>query len=124
ANAGVLTNGWAPFTWPLQALLLVVASAAVLAGRGDLRRLWLVVLAGGLLVHGHLGLAAVALPVVVAVTVAALARLARPWRPWASGEGRGAVATLAVAGVLAAPLVLHVLVSWPGELDGWWRQVR
>lgn len=110
AGPNLLASTWMPFVYVAPFVALVVAAVSV-AG-GELRDVPLLVLAAGLLVHGH-----VAFVFFVAVVLAWVAVSLWPRRAdLALGTAR---IPLAVAGVLvaafAAPLVLNVVLNWPGE---------
>jgi hypothetical protein len=109
----VLSSTWMPFVYFAPFLLFLVAAASVAAGRT--RDLWLFVLAGGLLVHGH---AEFLLLFVPAIGIAALAALG--YGRWRRRAGTPFVAWhwLAAAVVLAAfllPMVLNLVLHWPSE---------
>lgn len=110
AGPNLLASTWMPFVYVAPFLALVVAAVSV-AG-GQLRDVPLLVLVAGLLVHGH-----VAFVFFVAVVLAWVAVMLWPRRAdLALGAAR---VPLAVAGamvvVFAAPLVLNMVLHWPGE---------
>jgi hypothetical protein len=105
AHDQLLSSTWMPFVYFAPFLLLLVAAASVAAGR--LAHLWLLVLAGGLLVHGHASF-------LYFVPLIALGALAMRWRTLR----REPRAWLGAAGVLAVfllPIVLNLVLHWPGE---------
>jgi len=97
------SSTWMPFAYFAPFLLLLITGASVLAGR--LRHLWLFVLAGGLLVHGH----ACFLLFVPLTGLAVLWPHRRRLRPH----------VLAAAGVAVPfllPIVLDLVLHFPGQI--------
>lgn len=112
AHGEIVTSTWMPYAYTTPFLLLLVAAASVAAGRAG--HLWLLVLAGGLLVHGHAEF------LFFVPFIAGAALLAHWWRRRRRGTGptRDRVSWLAASGVLGVfllPIVLNVLLNWPGE---------
>lgn len=111
-----LTSTWMPHTYIAPFLLLCIAGASVLTGSiHDLRYL---AVAGGLLVHGHVSFVMfVGVTVLLAVSSGIVLRRRgvrvevhpRPWVPWAWAA--------AVIAVFASPVVLNLILHWPGELE-------
>jgi len=117
---GLLSSTWMPhvYVWPY--LLLLVASASVAAGHG--KDLWVFVLAGGLLVHGHVSFA---LPVLVFAILVSVAWVVRERGNWFRAIPRSSRTTaLIVLGVFILPLALQVIVDFPGEFDDYWTYLR
>ena len=111
----VISGTWMPLLYFPPFLLLLAAAASVAAGRVD--HVWVLGVAGGLLVHGHAEFLFF-VPVVVGVAVAVL--VCGRWRERADdGVFRGhRRAWLLLAGVLAVfalPVVVNLVVHWPGE---------
>jgi hypothetical protein len=111
-----LGSAWFPHLYYLPFLLLAVAAASVAAGRT--RDLPALVLASGLLFHGH-----VAFAMFVGVTVVvALGCWAWSVRRGFRGELTANWRALAVAGVLLfvflLPIALELVLHWPGQ----WQQ--
>ncbi|WP_460491898.1 hypothetical protein [Dactylosporangium cerinum] len=106
----VIAGTWMPLLYFPPFLLLLTAAASVAAGRAD--HLWVLGLAGGLLVHGHAEFLFF-VPLIAGAAVAALIRRRRS-EP-ASITRR---AWLPLAGVLAVftfPILVSLVVHWPGE---------
>lgn len=106
----VLAVAWLPLMYFAPFLLLLTAASSVAAGRiGDLPLLGL---AGGFLVHGHAEFLFF-VPVIVA------AALALAWRRERGGlfrEHRRAWLALAgIAALFALPIVVNLVLHWPGE---------
>jgi hypothetical protein len=100
---------WMPMRYFPPFLLLLVGAASVAAGR--VADLWVLGLAGGFLVHGHAEFL-LFVPVLTGVAAFALLRwhrteLRRHKRAW--------LATLGVLAVFALPIVLNLVLHWPGE---------
>ena len=120
-----LASTWMPHTYIAPFLLMSVAAASVVAG--SWRHLWAFALGGGFLVHGHVSFVLFVGATTVAVLGAAvlLGRRSRarqeqdvdrdPLRPpsrpvdWLAGG--------AVVGAFALPVVVNLVLHWPGELE-------
>ena len=105
-HANVLSSTWIPYACTAPFLLFLTAAASVAAGRTG--QLWLLALAGGLLVHG-LAQLLFFVPVMSAVALGAVLWRRAPsrWPDW-----------LWFGAVLAAfllPIVLNLVLHWPGE---------
>ncbi|MEJ3747643.1 hypothetical protein WEI85_30675 [Actinomycetes bacterium KLBMP 9797] len=103
---GLLASAWMPYLYVAPFLLLLTAAASVAAGRAA--HLPVLALAGGLLVHGHAGFLFFVPPVVGLALVAMWRRGTRPTRREWGAAG-------AVAAVFALPMVLNLVLHWPGE---------
>jgi hypothetical protein len=114
AYGEVLALTWMPFYY-FAPFLLLMASAGALAG-GDPIALPFLVLAGGLLVHGHVEFGLFVPVIAVLATVAFVVHAGGVRR--ALGERAAASwAALAVLVVFLLPLVLNLVLHWPGEFD-------
>jgi len=109
----VLSSNWMPYLYVPAYATLLVASASVAAGAG--RDLWIMVLAGWFLIHGHASflLLVPAIWCAVAATVlwrhgprATLRAVLRP-RRW--------VPVLVISAVFALPIVVNLALHWPGD---------
>ncbi|CAN5440475.1 hypothetical protein BH10ACT3_BH10ACT3_00850 [soil metagenome] len=102
---------WMPHTYIAPFLLLTVAVAAVAAARWN--ALWMLVFAGGLLVHGHVSF-------VLFVTVSSVFAIGCGWwlgrRRDSPGPRlrRDIVPALGVLAVFVAPMIANLIVDWPG----------
>ena len=92
---GLLSSTWMPFVYPWPFLLLLVAATSVVSGAP--RDVWMVALAGGLLVHGHVSFV---MFVGVIGGVVALSMVVRRLRQGAWGLDRRSV--IATAGLWAS----------------------
>jgi hypothetical protein len=107
----VFSSTWMPDVYVAPFLLFLVSAASVVAGRTG--HLWLFVLAGSLLVHGHVVFLLLFVPGVTLATLAGWWLVRRRTgqrvvrRHWAAG--------LAVAGLFAVPMVVNLVLHWPGE---------
>jgi hypothetical protein len=108
-----LSSNWMPYMYVPAYATLLVAAASVAAGAG--RDLWIMVLAGWFLIHGHAAflLLVPALWGVVAVAAAwrhgpraTLRALSRP-RRW--------VPAAVISAVFALPIVINLALHWPGD---------
>ncbi|HET9890770.1 MAG TPA: hypothetical protein VFQ42_09735, partial [Mycobacterium sp.] len=102
----LVCSTWMPHVCFAPFLLYLVAVASVAAGR--LRHLGIMVLAGGLLVHGHAEF-------LLLVPVLALAALA-PQRRRLLKHRREMLFASAVLALFLLPMVLNVALHWPGEI--------
>jgi hypothetical protein len=103
----ILASAWMPHLYVAPFLLLLTAGASVMAGR--LSHLPLLAVAAGFLVHGHAGFLFF-VPVVVGVAVFF------GWRRREPGDPRPAIyRAAAIVGVFALPMVVNLVVNWPGE---------
>jgi len=115
----LLVSSWMPAVLAPTFLLFMVSGASLLAGR--FRGCWLFALSGGLLLHGHVSMLGVAGPVVLVVVAWCVVR----HRRGAHQAGRrDLVAAGLIAGLLALPLAIQLLLHWPGEWDDYWRAAR
>lgn len=109
-----VNSNWMPYAYFAPTLLLLVSGAAVAAGRT--RTVPLLSLAAGLCIHGDAAFLLFA-PVIV---LAALTGLFAPhWRhPGVvfRASPRHWFAGLAIALLMALPIVLNTIINWPGEL--------
>jgi hypothetical protein len=102
----LVCSTWMPHVCFAPFLLYVFAVASVAAGR--LRHLWIMVLAGGLLVHGHAEF-------LLLVPLLALAALV-PQRRRLLTHRREVLSASAVLALFLLPIVLNVTLHWPGEI--------
>jgi hypothetical protein len=111
----VIAGTWMPLLYFPPFLLLLTAAASVAAGRLD--DVWVLGVAGGLLIHGH----AEFLFFVPAIAGTAMVVLIRRRRRERAGDGLWRAhrrAWLLLAGVLAVftlPILVDLAVHWPGE---------
>jgi hypothetical protein len=106
----LVSSIWPPYTYVAPYLLLLAAATS--AATGATRDLWALALALGLLIHGHaefLGLATL----IAAMAVALLVRRQRGRA--LLGERRHLVVAGAVMAVFAVPIVIDLVLHWPGE---------
>jgi hypothetical protein len=113
AHDQLLSSTWMPFVYFAPFLLFLTSAASVAAGRT--RHAWLLTLSGGLLVHGHAEFLLLFVPAIALTVVAVLGYRRR--RRGAPGPfvPRNWLAAGLVGGVLAVPMVLNLVLHWPGE---------
>jgi hypothetical protein len=118
---GVLVSTWFPdvYVWPF--LLLAVSAAAVLSGAR--RELPYLALALCLLVHGHVSFVLFC-GVVVAAVIATERVQRRRGVALERLSGRRRAATTGIVALFALPIVVNLLLHWPGELSKYWRYSR
>ncbi len=80
-------------------------------------------LAGGLLLHGHVSLLAVAGPVALLVGAWCVFQHRRGQVPFPAGR-RDLLAAALVAGLFAMPVTIQLLLHWPGEWVDYWRAAQ
>lgn len=102
----LVCSTWMPHVCFAPFLLYIFAVASVAAGR--LRQLWIMVLAGGLLVHGHAEF-------LLLVPLLALAALV-PQRHRLLAHRREVLIASAILALFLLPMVLNVTLHWPGEI--------
>ena len=117
-----VNSGWMPYVYFAPTLLLLASAASVAAGQtADLP---LVALSAGLCIHGQ----AEFLLFAPATLLLALAGLIAAYRHDPRGMFRGRVrhwaAALAVAALLAFPIVLNTVLHWPGVFGGYLTYMR
>lgn len=111
----VIAGTWMPLLYFPPFLLLLTAAASVAAGRAD--HLWVLGLAGGLLMHGHAEFLFF-VPVITgtAVTLLIHRRRREPADSALSRTYRRAWLLLAgVLAVFALPILVNLIAHWPGE---------
>jgi hypothetical protein len=111
----VIAGTWMPLLYFPPFLLLLTAAASVAAGRVD--DVWVLGVAGGLLVHGHAEFLFF-VPVIAGTAVAMLIRRRRR-EPADGGLFRGHrrawLLLAAMLAVFALPIVANLVMHWPGE---------
>jgi hypothetical protein len=114
---GLISSSWMPhvYIWPF--LLFLAAAASVAAGAD--RDLWRFVLAGGLLVHGHVAFTMFVVAVTVAVIGSWIALYGR--RSLTVVSKRSAITAGALLALFVLPIAIHTLRDFPGELDDYVR---
>jgi hypothetical protein len=102
----LVSSSWIPYACLAPFLLYLFAVASVAAGR--LRHLWIMVLAGGLLVHGYAQF-------LFLVPLLALVALV-PQRRQLLAHRRDVLVASGVLAVFLLPIVLNEILHWPGEI--------
>jgi hypothetical protein len=118
-NPGLLASTWMPdiYVWPFLLLLLSAASVATL-GLGDA---WKLALAVGLLVHGHVSFVFFSIGVTSAVVIALWFQRARLARALLR---RPLIHCALILFVFALPIVVNLVVNYPGEFGKYWHYSR
>jgi hypothetical protein len=111
AHGQLVATPWTPYLCFAPFLLLLVAGASVAAGRT--RDLWALVLGGGFLVHGHAQFLLFVPVIAGAVLVALAVRLRRRY----FADRRGWLLGLGVLALFLLPIVLNLVLHWPGEFE-------
>jgi hypothetical protein len=109
--SGLLASAWMPAVYTGPFLLFLVSSASVLAGRT--RSLWIVVVSGGLLVHGHVSF--VSFVVVIGLVLAGWMWWHERRIPgWWAANKRTFVLSGAIVALFLLPIVAELVLHWPG----------
>ena len=117
-----LGSAWFPHLYYMPFLLLAVAGASVAAGRT--RDLPALVLACGLLLHGHVAFAMfVGVSAVVALGCWAWS-VRRGWRGELGGNRRAVVVAGGLLFLFLLPMVLELALHWPGQWERYLDYVR
>jgi len=111
-----VNSGWMPFLYVPMFAVFCLAAASVAAG--GVRDGWILALTGWFLIHGHACFLFI-VPLVVAAAVIAQLVLHRH-RPWAALRRLGGrpgvwVPVLAISAVFLLPIVVNLVLHWPGE---------
>lgn len=117
-----LVSLWFPYLYYAPFLAFTAAVARLSSGRLD--GLWVLCLAGGVLIHGHVSFVAITGLMVVGAAVAFVACLAlrtqvtmsEELRAEATTSRRSLVASVAITAAMLLPVVLHTLLEFPGEI--------
>jgi hypothetical protein len=113
---GMVASTWMPHTYFCPFLLLLVAASSVVSGSP--RDIWMVALAGGLLVHGHVSFVMFVGVIAGAAAVALVVYRVRR-EEWGFGR-RITIVTAAIIALFALPVVANVVRNWPGEFGRYW----
>jgi hypothetical protein len=110
----VLNSDWMPYMYVLPYVVFLLAAASVAAGAA--RDLWIMTLAGWLLIHGH----ACFLFFVPLITVCAAGLVAWRHGPRAvfsrfTGDRRLWLPVLVISAVFLLPIVVNLALHWPGD---------
>ncbi|HEX6686994.1 MAG TPA: hypothetical protein VF062_29785 [Candidatus Limnocylindrales bacterium] len=113
----LVASTWMPDAYFAPFLLLIVAATSLAAGRAQ--DLWAVAISGGLLVHGHAEFLFF-VPVIVLTAFAALF-IGNRIRTGSlrSGGKRDWLVFSGIIAVFALPMVLNLILNWPGEFAGY-----
>ncbi len=118
AHDFVLASTWMPYVYFAPFVAFLVAGASVASG--NTRFLWVLALAGGFLVHGHVEFV-VFVPIMTLVALVAGARGRwRVMRESIAAHRAHWIAFAAVLGLFLFPIVLNLVLHYPGEFDEYW----
>jgi hypothetical protein len=111
---GILNSDWMPYMYVMTYVVFLLAAASVTAGAA--RDVWIMTLAGWLLIHGH-ACFLFFVPLITACTVALLAwrhgpravltRFTRDRRLW--------LPVAAISALFLLPIVVNLVLHWPGD---------
>jgi hypothetical protein len=115
-HPAMLSSDWMPYLYVPTYIAFLVAAASVAAGRA--RDAWIMALAGWFLIHGH----ACFLFFVPVISAAVLAAVLWPRRRCLGASARSFFATqriwvpvAVISAVFAFPIVLNLVLHWPGQ---------
>jgi hypothetical protein len=116
-HPAVLSSDWMPYLYVPAYLTFLIAAASVATGRG--RDAWVMALTGWFLIHGH----ACFLLFVPVISCAVLAAVLWPHRHSLGASVRSFFAVqrrvwipvAAISAVFALPIVLDLVLHWPGQ---------
>ena len=111
---GILNSDWMPYLYVLPYLVFLLAAASVAAGAA--RDIWIMTLAGWLLIHGHACfLFFVPLITVFAVGLVAWRHGARPVLARFTGDRALWLPVAAISALFLLPIVANLVLHWPGD---------
>jgi hypothetical protein len=113
---------WPPYLYALPFLLLAVTAPAVVVG--ELRSLPAYTLAGAILVHGHVSFLMFVGVTTVAVLVCWLVVNRARRRELLAGARRQLVVSGVIVFVFLLPMVLDLVLHWPGQWPLYWHYSR
>jgi hypothetical protein len=108
----LIAGTWMPLLYFPPFLLLLTAAASVAAGR--VGHLWVLGVAGGLLIHGHAAFLFF-VPVIAGTAIAVLLRRRRREPADDGGHRRAVLLFGGVLAVFALPIVVNLAADWPSE---------
>jgi hypothetical protein len=117
-----LSVPWPPYLYVLPFLLLAVAAPSVVTG--ELRSLPAYTLAAGALVHGHASFLMFVGVTTVAVVVCWLVTSRGHRREQLAGARRPLIVSGGIVFVFLLPMVLDLVLHWPGQWELYWRYSR
>jgi hypothetical protein len=111
---GILNSDWMPYMYVMTYVVFLLAAASVVAGAA--RDVWIMTLAGWLLIHGH----ACFLFFVPLITVCAVGLVAWRYGPRAvlarfAGDRRLWLPVAAISALFLLPIVVNLVLHWPGD---------
>jgi hypothetical protein len=109
----LLVTTWMPCVYFAPFLLLVVAAASVASGNS--RHLWCLALAGGMLIHGHVEFFLFVPATALVAICGFLITRQRAGPQVGSRQLLDVIRFAAIVALFALPIVLNVLLHWPGE---------
>lgn len=109
-GSGSLVSTWPPSTYMIPFLLLLISTGSLMST--DFRDLPFFVFAGGILIHGHVSFFVIVGLFTAVVLVVAFVKYRRRTLELTR---RTIITTAVVLGVFALPIVLNLILNWPGE---------
>lgn len=115
-HPAVLSSDWMPYLYVMPYITFLVAAASVAAGH--VRDAWVMTLAGWLLMHGH-ACFLFFVPVLSGAVLGALLwprrrRLGASMRSFFATRWRAWVPVLVISAVFAFPMIVNLVLHWPG----------
>ena len=122
ASHGMLADLWFPYLY-LPVFVLLLVSGAALAG-GRTAELPAFVLAGGFLVHGHVGFVMFVAVTAVAVAAGWAVSCRYRWAEHLREHRRRLLLSLGLVGLFLLPLVLQTMLTYPGPWPDYLHYLR
>lgn len=116
-HPAMLSTDWMPYLYVPMYIVFLVAAASVAAGRA--RDAWILALTGWFLIHGHVCFLFF-VPVITCVVLAAMLwsrrhALGASVRSFFATRRRVWVPVAVISAVFAFPIVLNLVLHWPGQ---------
>ncbi|HEY1626359.1 MAG TPA: hypothetical protein VGG16_21450 [Streptosporangiaceae bacterium] len=110
----ILNSDWMPYLYVLPYVVFLLAAASVMAGAA--RDVWIMTLAGWLLIHGH-ACFLFFVPLITAFTVAMIGWRHGPRAVLArfAGDRRLWIPVAAISALFLLPIVVNLALRWPGD---------
>jgi hypothetical protein len=120
-HPAVLSSDWMPYLYVLAYVTFLIAAASVATGRG--RDAWIMALTGWFLIHGHacflLFVPVISCAVLAAVLWPQRHSLGASVRSFFAVQRRVWIPVAAISAVFALPIVLDLVLHWPGQFGNY-----
>jgi hypothetical protein len=120
-HPAVLSSDWMPYLYVPAYVTFLIAAASVATGRG--RDAWVMALTGWFLIHGHacflLFVPVISCAVLAAVLWPQRHSLGASVRSFFAVQRRVWIPVAAISAVFALPIVLDLVLHWPGQFGNY-----